>query len=305
MTQFNIPVEHLFTLTLEGLGQGGFDLDCPFGRRRLAKITGGGAKGSALEARVLPLLATDYGRVTVSGSIHAREASVVMETSDGVIVLMQIRSRGGGAYGAGSSRFQALFQVEDGPYGWLNGVQALGYGNETSSSLILEVYGLRGEDETEGPDEPAESPARRRTLPADFLFRRKSEHDAGAKRHVINAPLGKRYLTLAEGGGGVTGPELNGEFVSGYSWSPHRMAESDGAPLMQYDVQTLLRLSGDVPVLMNYTGTSSPRYRAMSWRTAVQFEAPTGPYEWLNGVQAMGFGRWAGDGSEYLVYALR
>lgn len=304
MAQFNIPVEHLFSLTLEGHDRSPFNFEGPFGRRRFAKFTGGAATGANFEGKVLPLLATDYGRAATSGDIFGHEASVVLETSDGAIVLMQLRSRGGGTYGEGSFRFQALFQVEEGPYGRLNGIQAVGDGHEAGSKLVLEVYGLLGKEETEGPAEAAVDPKIRRTVPAEFLFRRKSEHDPSAKRHVISAPLGDRYLTLAEGGGAVAGPNLHGEFVSGYSWSPHRKTQREGASLMQYDVQTLLRLDGDVPVLMTYTGTSSPHYEPMSWRTAVQFEAPWGPYEWLNGVQAIGVGRWKGDGAEYLVYAM-
>lgn len=39
-------------------------------------------------------------------------------------------------------------------------------------------------------------------------------------------------------------------------------------------------------------------------RIQVLFQAPEGPRHWLNQVQAIGFGQWLGDGSQYDVYAL-
>ena len=95
MAQFNIPVEHLFSLTLEGHDRSPFNFEGPFGRRRFAKFTGGAATGANFEGKVLPLLATDYGRAATSGDIFGHEASVVLETSDGAIVLMHDASERG------------------------------------------------------------------------------------------------------------------------------------------------------------------------------------------------------------------
>src|SRR5258708_300619 len=59
---FQIPVEHMFSLRLEGLNEHRHEYAGPFGHRRLEKATGGTVSGSAMERQVLELRATDYGR---------------------------------------------------------------------------------------------------------------------------------------------------------------------------------------------------------------------------------------------------
>ena len=301
---FQIPVRHMFTLSLEGLQERAYAFEGPFGPRRFEKAVGGTVAGAALNGRVLTLLATDYGRASADGALRAFESSLALQSDDGTTVLMQYRGRGSGAYGPGASRISILFQAPDGPYAWMNGVQAIGFGREADGATTFEIYELTCEPEAEGPEDVA-PPSERRSVPAEFLFRRKSEHNPGAQRHIIVAPLGTRYLTLAEGGGAFAGPKLRGDFVSGYSWSPHRMTQREERVLLQYDVQTLLETDDGAPVLMSYTGAGSDRYPQGSWMTATLFETPKGRHDWLNAVQAVGVGRWAGDGAEYKVYALR
>jgi len=301
---FQIPVEHLFTLRLEQLNRHGHDYVGPFGRRRFEKAVGGSVHGAALDGRVLELLASDYGRVSEDGAIRAYNASVTLQAQDGTVILMQYRGRSSPAYGPGQSRIQVLFQAPEGPYGWLNGLQAIGHGQEAGDATVFEIYALTAELAVEGPQDAA-PPQQRRSVPGEFIFRRRSQHIPGATRHVIQAPLGARYFTLAEGGGKFIGPKVQGDFLSGYSWSPHRMLRrQDEQLLMQYDVETLLQTDDGVPILMSYTGAASERYPHHEWRTAALFETPEGPHAWLNGVQAVGFGRWVGDGAEYNLYAL-
>jgi len=296
-----IAVESLFTITLEGLEEDRHDFAGPFGRRVFERAAGGTVTGTHVKGKVLDLLATDYGRASPDGSIRQFEAEVTIRTDDGIILLMQYRGRESPTYGEGRSRIQALFQVGAGRLNWLNGIQAIGYGNRHGGVTTIEVCALVDPD-------PATKPLAfgpRRMVEADFVLRRKSAHNPGAERHVVEAPLGNRYLTLAEGGGAFSGPRIQGRFLPGYSWSPHRTGLIDGQPLLQYDVKTLLRTDDDVPVLMSYTGAYSPAYPRGSWMTATLFEVPSGPYAWLNEVQAVGHGRWDGDGAEYRVYALR
>src|SRR5260370_42503200 len=76
---FQIPVEHMFSLRLEGLNEHRHEYAGPFGHRRLEKATGGTVSGSAMEGRVLELLATDYGRASHDGSIRAFNASITLQ----------------------------------------------------------------------------------------------------------------------------------------------------------------------------------------------------------------------------------
>jgi len=301
---FQIPVEHMFSLRLEGLNEHSHEYAGPFGHRRLEKSTGGTVNGAAMEGRVLELLATDYGRASPDGSIRAFNASFTLQSRDGTVILMQYRGRASPRYGAGEARIQALFQAPEGPFGWFNGIQAIGYGREHGGATIFEIYALTGEAGAEGDDD-TRAAAQRRAVPGEFIFRRKSEHTPGAKRHEITAPLGSRYFTLAEGGGKIMGPKVSGDYLSGFSWSPHRMKRDGDQLLMQYDVDTLLRADDGSPILMSYTGVTSGRYPKGTWMTAALFETTAGAHDWLNEVQAIGYGRWAGDGAEYSVYALR
>jgi hypothetical protein len=98
---------------------------------------------------------------------------------------------------------------------------------------------------------------------------------------------------------------LRGQFLPGFSWSPHRIGTQDDQPLLQYDVKTLLRTDDGVPILMSYVGVYSAAYPDHSWMTATLFEVPAGAYAWLNEVQAIGVGRTFGGGAEYKVYVLK
>lgn len=313
MADTQIPVEHLFTVEMHGMDLSRHDYEGPFGRRIFAKASGGVVSGRRFSGKVLPLHATDYGRASSDGSIRQFDAEIGLQADDGTIVLMQYRGRMSPTYGPGQSRIQVLFDVENGPHGWLNGVQAIGFGmDQPDGSTVFEIYVLTGAEEFEGPG-PADDirPAERKSVSADFIMRRKSEHQAGSTRHTVASPFGGRYFTLAETGGKFAGPRISGEFLAGYSWSPHRMAsigkpgESSVETLMHYDVKTLLRADEGDSILMSYTGATSGAYARGSWMTATQFEVPEGPHDWLNEILAVGVGRWQGDGAEYKVYALR
>ncbi|RVT94303.1 DUF3237 family protein [Sphingomonas crocodyli] len=311
MSEVQIPVDHMFTMVLEGLNDARHDYVGPFGRRIFEKASGGTIRGARLNGQVLRLHATDYGRASLDGSLRQLDAEAGLLLDDGTAILMRYRGRMSPRYGAGQSRISAVFDVADGPHGWINGIQAMGVGEERADgTTVIEVYQLTGEAESEGPRDTATDPSQRRSLPAEFVLRRKSEHEPGSKRHTVASPFGARYFTLAEAGGAFKGPKIAGQFLSGYSWSPHYM-HAKGEPgqpgfemLMHYDVKTLLRTDDGTSVLMAYTGATSGAYARGAWMTATLFEVPEGPHAWLNEVQAVGAGRWAGDGAEYRVFAL-
>ncbi|MFC4595728.1 DUF3237 family protein [Sphingobium tyrosinilyticum] len=302
---FQIPVKHLFSVRLEGLRKHSYDFVGPFGRRRFEKAVGGTVSGSAMTGKVLELLATDYGRVSDDGSLRAYNAGITLQAEDGAIVLLQFRGRSSAVYGPGQSRVQALFQAPEGPFGWLNGIQAVGHGREDGDDTILEIYAVTGSEPAEGPDDER-AWAEKEGLPADFILRRRSAHVPGAIRHKLEAPLGSRYFTLAEGGGKFEGPRLgSGDFLSGFAWGPHRMLPGGDVSLMQYDMETFLKADDGTEIFMSYTGCASSQYAKHSWVTAALFEVPSGPHDWMNEVQTVGYGFFRGDGAEYFYYALR
>lgn len=303
MTTTQLPVRHLFTVRLEQILSHQHDYVGPFGRRRFAKAVGGTVSGSMMQGKVLDFMATDYGRASDDGQIRAWNMSVTLQAEDGAIVLMQFRGRSSPAYGPGQMRIQAIFQAPEGPYGDLNGMQAVGLGREDGDAIVLEVYNVTGVEPADGADDTRPF-AERETLPADFILRRRSAHVPGAPRHKLEAPLGSRYFTLAEGGGKFEGPRLSGDFLTGFAWGPHRMLPGD-VSLMQYDMETFLKTDDGAEVLMSYTGCASPQYPKHTWVTAALFEVAQGPHAWLNEVQTVGYGFYRGDGAEYFYYALR
>jgi hypothetical protein len=300
-----IPVQHLFTMTLRDAHTDRVDFAGPFGRRVFERPAGGTLAGAKVTGEVLTLLATDYGNASLDGRIRQIDAYVTARTDDGTVILMQVRGRASPTYGPEHSRIQILFTVGPGAYEWLNGVQAIGFGQNAGSDTLYEVYALTGAPESEVESGSGRDGTARDTVDAEYLFTRQSQHTPGAERHVIDNPLGKRFLSVAEGGGAFHGPRLRGQFLTGFSWSPHRIGAQNDQPLLQYDVKTLLRTDDGTPVLMSYTGVYSSAYPAGSWMTAIVFEAPDGSYAWLNEIQAVGIGRTAGGGAEYTVYSLR
>jgi Protein of unknown function (DUF3237) len=314
MADTQIPVAHLFTITTKGAPEGRYDYVGPFGRRIFEKSRGGTVTGERFNGTVLDLHANDYGRASPDGTIRHFEADVGLQADDGTVVLMQYRGRSSPKYGNGQSRIQMLFDVEEGPHEWLNTLQAIGYGvSKPDGSTTFEIYELIEGEPIEGPEANQNiNPMERTSVPADFILRRKSEHLPGGTRHTVMSPLGARYFTLAETGGVFHGPRVGGKFLAGYSWSPHYM-RSKGEPgspdfkmLMHFNVRTLLRENDGTPILMSYTGASLSGNKPEPYMTGTLFEVPEdSPHAWLNEVQAIGFGRWLGDGAEYRVYGLR
>lgn len=303
MADSSIAVRHLFTMRLNRTRDDRHDFVGPFGRRSFERPRGGRIEGAAMTGEVLDLLATDYGHASADGSLRHIDAQIVAQTHDGVIVFMKVRGRASPLYGPAQSRICLLFTVAAGPYEGLNEVQAVGIGRDEGGDTVYEVYALTGDPEGSSRGDQHQSASERTSLPATYLFTRKSAHTPGSVRHSVQGPLGGRYMTLAEGGGKFKGPRLEGAFLSGYSWSPHYSGVLNGKTLMHYDVRTLLRTDDGVPILMSYLGTLPTSYTG-TYMTATTFEVPQGAYDWLNAVQAVGAGRWMGDGAEYTVYAL-
>jgi Protein of unknown function (DUF3237) len=303
MADSNISVRHMFTMRLNRLHADSHDFIGPFGRRIFERPRGGTIDGADVQGEVLDLLATDYGYASSDGELRNIDANVVAQTHDGVIIHMKVRGRASPAYGPGQSRISLLFTVAEGPYEDLNSIPAVGIGRDEGDDTVYEIYALTGQPESDVASDDSLPPRERKTLPATYLFTRKSAHTPGSVRHSIKGPLGGRYMTLAEAGGKFKGPRLEGIFLSGYSWSPHYTGILQDQEIMHYDVKTLLQTDDGVPILMSYLGTKPTGYTG-TYMTATVFETPEGPYDWLNQIQAVGAGHWQGDGAQYTVYAL-
>lgn len=118
---------------------------------------------------------------------------------------------------------------------------------------------------------------------------------------VAGAPQGTRGI-LGVTGGTFEGPRIKGTLVPpGGDWFTVR-----ASGVLKLDVRLLLNTEDGANILLSYSGVAVPREGGgMDIRVAPLFEAPEGPYSWLNDIQAVGFGELLDGGVRYDIYALR
>lgn len=117
---------------------------------------------------------------------------------------------------------------------------------------------------------------------------------------VAGGPQGTRGI-LEVTGGSFEGPRLRGTISPpGGDWFTVR---ANG--VLKLDVRLVLITEDDANILLTYSGIAVPTDRGMDIRIAPLFEAPEGPYAWLNDLQCVGFGHLVEGGVTYEVYELR
>ena len=116
--------------------------DTPLGRRQRMPITGGTFKGEKLAGRVLP--GADWQLVRADGTVTIN-AEYMIETDDKVQIhvhnvgIVRLPKKDGDKFYMWAA---PTFEAPDGPYGWLNNVQAVSIGesNPATGSLRYEIY---------------------------------------------------------------------------------------------------------------------------------------------------------------------
>lgn len=134
-------------------------------------------------------------------------------------------------------------------------------------------------------------------LQSRLLFRLAA--DVGEPQVVPGGPYGdRRYIPVL--GGTFSGERLSGEMLPG--GADNQLIRPDG--VAELDVRTSFRTDDGVIFFMKGLGIrrASPDVQARMmageavsrddyyFREAMQFEAPAGGYEWLNGIIAVGIG---------------
>ena len=115
-------------------------------------------------------------------------------------------------------------------------------------------------------------------------------------RSVTGTPLGDRAIFDIEGGT-VVGPRLSGRIVNtGGDWLIRTPTSS------RLDVRLLIETHDGVTLLFQYSGRAGLVDGSSRIEAAGTFEAPQGPYAWLNDVQAFGRGIPIPDGVRYHFY---
>jgi Protein of unknown function (DUF3237) len=115
-------------------------------------------------------------------------------------------------------------------------------------------------------------------------------------RVVTGTPLGDRTVFDIEGGT-FTGPRLSGRILAtGGDWLTRTATGS------RLDVRLLLETHDGATILFQYTGRACLADGKPRIEVAGTFEAPQGPYAWLNDVQAFGQGVRIPEGVRYHFY---
>jgi len=115
-------------------------------------------------------------------------------------------------------------------------------------------------------------------------------------RTVTGTPLGDRTIVDVVSGT-FEGPRLSGRVpATGGDWLIRTPAGS------RIDVRLLLETADGVTVLFQYSGKACQIDGKPRIEVAGSFDAPQGPYGWLNDVQAFGLGVAIPEGVRYEFY---
>ena len=137
------------------------------------------------------------------------------------------------------------------------------------------------------------------SLPVEHLFTMTAT--VGRATSIKAGPMGTRLLVPVLSGT-FEGPKLRGKIADAPAgdWVYSR---PDGS--IKLDVRLTLLTDDGAAILMMYSGIGIRDEAAMSLRIAPQFETGDDRYSWLNNVQAVGIGTFAGGATTNKVYALR
>ena len=133
-----LAVDFLFALTLKGACAPQHPFATPWGDRRLTRAAGGSFVGPRIWGQVIQGLANDWG--AAGDGYVGIDAQVVLRTHDGTPILASFYGR---VDADGRARISPVFEVDAGPYGWLNEIQALGVGGPRGEDLQFDVYAMK------------------------------------------------------------------------------------------------------------------------------------------------------------------
>lgn len=139
MSETSLPARHLFTMAIEAdLSNATRIRNGPAGSRIVASVDGGTVTGERINGTILGP-AGDWLFRSADGAMHL-DVRLSIRTDDDVDILMQYEGK---MYEDGTPRSAPTFQTSmDGPYNWLNKIQAVGVGSFPDGKLVYEVYEL-------------------------------------------------------------------------------------------------------------------------------------------------------------------
>ena len=139
MSETSLPVRHLFTMAIDAdLSSATRIKGGPFGSRMIASVDGGTVTGDRINGTILGP-SGDWLSRSADGTMHL-DVRISIRTDDEVDILMDYKGK---ILDDGTPRSAPTFETSmEGPYAWLNKIQAVGVGSIDDGKLAYEVYEL-------------------------------------------------------------------------------------------------------------------------------------------------------------------
>jgi len=109
----------------------------PLGDRRIVDVRGGRFEGPQLRGRVLP---SGGDWVLSTASVTQMDVRLVLQTDDGVNLLLRYVGRTTIVDGQPRIRVCGTFEAPEGRYGWLNGVVGFALGTPTADGVRYDFH---------------------------------------------------------------------------------------------------------------------------------------------------------------------
>jgi hypothetical protein len=142
----DLPVRWLFHLVGDSaVSDQRAKVSGPMGGRYMSTSTAGGRlEGPGISGQMLQGFAWGPHRMSgTDGFRHMQyDVRVLLRTDDGHNILMRYRGTNSPTYADGSWRTGVVFEAEDGPYAWLNEVQAIGVGRKLGDAVEYMIYAV-------------------------------------------------------------------------------------------------------------------------------------------------------------------
>ena len=140
MAESQLPVKHLYKVTLETDGAPIMIPGAPQGTRMLIVVKGGSFEGPKLSGTVIAP-SGDWVTQRADGSIKL-DVRMMLKTNDDALIFVSYNGIGNVVDGQFKARCAPVFETGDERYAWLNNIQAVGIGGLDGSNVVYDIYEL-------------------------------------------------------------------------------------------------------------------------------------------------------------------
>ncbi len=140
MAESQLPVNHLYKVTIETDGIPIMIPGAPQGTRMLITIKAGSFEGPKLSGTVVAP-GGDWVTQRADGSIKL-DVRMTLKTNDDAVIFVSYNGIGIVVDGQLKARCAPVFETGDERYAWLNNIQAVGIGGLDGTNVVYDIYEL-------------------------------------------------------------------------------------------------------------------------------------------------------------------